>query len=251
MKILVVCKRKEQINQQEIRSFFQKAQIEAEYIWKNELKKAHIDKKDAIISIGGDGTALSAAHFITSQPILAVNSEPEASEGALTTIILSQLEEKLNEIKSIKFKTENLERIEIAINGKILDMLALNEVFIGSEKAYLPAKYTLNLKSKSENQISSGLIFSTGTGSTAWFKSAGGKQFSPQAKFIKLVVREPFKGRIKTCDIPNADINENEEAVIIPQAKSELAIDSIRSYPLNPGDKITLKISKHPLKRII
>ena len=183
---------------------------------------------------------------------MAVNSAPETSIGALTTIKLHQLRKKLEEISKNNFKTENLERIEVSINNEPIDFLALNDIFIGNENSYNISMYKIKFKSKEEPQRSSGIIFSTGTGSTAWFNSAGGTPFSPQSKFIKMIVREPYCN-MKKCELmhQNLQINEGEEIEIIPEVKSILAIDSIREYKLSPKDIVKIKISSHPLKRIL
>ncbi len=252
MKALVVCKHPHEQNHPDIHKFLEKSCSKVIYAWKNTLTKKELENINIIISIGGDGTALSASHFIENKPLLAVNSSPETSVGALTTIPLSKLKEKLEEIKKNKHKTELLERIEVQINNKPIEHLALNDVFVASEKAYHISKYKINFKNQEEIQRSSGLIFSTGTGSTAWFKSAGGTPFSPQSKFIKMIAREPYQGKIlNQIKMQNLQIGQNEEITIIPSVKSILAIDSNREYLINPEDKITIKISKHPLKRII
>lgn len=252
MKALIVCKHPHEQNHPDIHKLLEKSCSKVIYAWKNTLTKSELEDIDLIISIGGDGTALSASHFIENKPLLAVNSSPETSIGALTTITIDQLEKKLEEIKKNNQRTELLERIEVQINDKPIEHLALNEVFIASEKAYYISKYKILFKNKEEIQRSSGLIFSTGTGSTAWFKSAGGSPFSPQSKFIKMIVREPYLGKIKSpFSMQSLQINETEEITIMPSVKSVLAIDSIREYPLNPEDKVTIRISKHPLKRII
>lgn len=251
LRVLVVCKDAEHTKESQACAILEKENLDVVYAWKNALDKNHLQNIDFIISIGGDGTVLSASHYLRNKPILAVNSSPSTSIGALTTLSSSKLSEKLKEIKMGNFKTEYLERIEVSINNKVLDHLALNDVFIASEKAHLISKYKIKLKDKEENQLSSGLIFSTGTGSTAWFKSAGGIPFSPQSKYIKMIVREPYHNRLIKFSILNADIQENEYIEIIPKVPSILAIDSIREHKLNPNDKVQIKISKDPLKRII
>jgi NAD kinase len=252
MKVLVVCKHEEEKNHSEIHNLIGDYCDKAVYAWKNTLSKNELDDIDFVISVGGDGTALSASHFIEDKPLLAVNSSPETSIGALTTLTIDKLRDKLEEIKSGNFMTENLERIEIIVNSKSAEHLALNDVFIASEKAYHISKYKIKFNSKEEIQRSSGLIFSTGTGSTAWFKSAGGIPFSPQSKFIKMMAREPYCGKDE-CKLvmKNIEIKEGEEIEIVPFVKSVLAIDSIREYRLNPNDKVKIKISRNPLMRII
>ncbi len=250
MKALVVCKYNSDEKENKVCNLISHHNIEIIHAWKNTLSKKDLKDIDLVISIGGDGTALSASHYLTEAPLLAVNDSPETSMGALTTTTLNQLHNKLDEIQRNTHKTELLERIEIIINDKKLDTLALNDVFIANEKAYLISKYTIDFNNIKETHLSSGLIFSTGTGSTAWFHSAGGTPFSPQAKHIKMIVREPYQGKTCKCSAKNLTINENQEITIIPHTSSVLAIDSIREYKLNQGDKIIIKISKHPLKRI-
>ncbi len=252
MKALVVCKHPHEKEHPDVHKILENSGLEVSYAWKNTLTRKELADMDLVISIGGDGTALSASHFIENKPLLAVNSSPETSVGALTTLTLGELKDKLEQISKKKFKTENLERIEVAINGKPVEHLALNDVFIASEKAYHISKYKILFNNKEETQRSSGLIFSTGTGSTAWFKSAGGIPFSPQSKFIRMIVRESYCGKndCKTI-MKNLEIKDNEQIEIIPLVKSVLAIDSIREYFLNSGDKVAIKISKSPLKRIV
>lgn len=252
MKALVVFKNENEKDNKEITGLIEKSCEKAVYAWKNTLTRKELEDIDFVVSIGGDGTALSASHFIDDKPLLAVNSSPAESIGALTTLTIDNLGEKLNKINSGDYKTENLERIEIWINGKKAEHLALNDVFIASEKAYHISRYKIKFKGGEEIQRSSGLIFSTGAGSTAWFKSSGGMPFSPQSKFIKMVTREPYCGK-ETCLLRFKDvqINESEEIEIVPLVKSILAIDSIREYNLNPDDVIRINISKFPLKRIM
>lgn len=252
MKVLVVCKHLDGVDDSEAHDIIENSGLEAVYAWKNTLVRDELNGIDFVISIGGDGTALSASHFLEDKPLLAVNSSPLTSVGALTTLTVDKLGEKLKEISEGRYKTENLERIEVRINDKVIEHLALNDVFIASEKAYHISKYKLKFKNEEEIQRSSGLIFSTGTGSSAWFKSAGGIPFSPQSKFVKMITREIYCGK-EECSLKfrNIQINENEEIEVIPLVKSVLAIDSIREYLLGEGDAVRIKISGKPLKRII
>ncbi len=249
MKALVVCKHPENSKEAESCRIIEK-DFSPVYSWKNDLSKKDLEGIDLVIAIGGDGTVLSAAHYLIDKPILAVNSSPSTSEGALTTISVDELDDKLKEIKNNNAKEEKLERIEVLINNQPLDLLALNEVFIANEKAYLISKYNVKFKAKEEEQRSSGIIFSTGTGSTAWFKSAGGSPFSSQSKFIEMIVREPYIRRISKFSMLKETIKENEEFEITPLVPSVLAVDSIREFKVKKGDSIKIRISKHPLRRI-
>lgn len=250
MKVLVVCKYPKGEKESGVLKLIEKY-FTPVYAWRNNVSRKHLENIDFVISIGGDGTALSASHCLIDKPLLAVNSSPRTSEGALTTLNIENLEDKLKEIKNKVVEEEKLERIRVLINNKPIDLLSLNEVFIANEKAYLVSRYKVRFRGKEEEQMSSGLIFSTGTGSTAWFKSAGGRSFSPQSKFIEMIVREPYIRKILKFSIIRETIQENEEFEVIPLVPSVLAIDSIRQYKIRKNDVVKIRISKHPLRRII
>ena len=87
-------------------------------------------------------------------------------------------------------------------------LLGVNDLFIGP-KSHTSARYALQWHGQQEEQSSSGIIVSTGFGSSGWFKSilAGaigvtGQQSHPlangfewQAKKLYFTVREPFPSR--------------------------------------------------------
>ena len=254
LRVLVVCKHPENSSEAYFFQSFKEKGFNVVFSWKNSLKKSDLKNIDLVVSVGGDGTALSASHFLYDKPLLAVNFSPQTSEGALTTISIEKLHEKLEEIRQGNHKIERLERIEVLVNGKVKDSVALNEVFIANEKVYHMSKYELKIKKggkiEKEKQFSSGIIFSTGTGSTAWFKSAGGESFSPQERHIKLIVREPYMRTLHKFKILKRTIEEGEEVEVIPLTEMILAIDSIRKFKLKSGDKIVIKPSRYPLLRI-
>jgi len=254
LRALVVCKHSENSREAKVYRNINNGGISVKYSWKNKLSKKDLENFDIVISIGGDGTALSASHYLINRPLLAVNSSPETSEGALTTITVDQLDDKLEEIRKGNYKTEKLERIEVLINGKKQDILALNDVFIANEKAYLSSKYHVKYKGGGskveEDQISSGLLFSTGAGSTAWFKSAGGTPFDPGEKYIKMIVREPYIRKILRFSMFEKTIQDGDSMTVILQTDAILAIDSIREIKLKKRDKVKVRISKYPLFRI-
>ncbi len=249
--ILVVHRDKPSKKQEEI---FDDPKLTFKHLWKNTLTNECTKGMDAVIAIGGDGTIMSASHYLKKIPLLALNDKPRRSIGAHATGTITQLPKKLEELASNTFKTELLERIRISINDEKVEPLALNEVFFANERAYLVSNYLLKYKQFIEKQKSSGVIISTGTGSTAWFKSSGGIPFSPQSKFVKMIIREPFMGhkeRKYTYKLLKTQINEGETMHITANTPSVLAIDSIREFHLKTGDTITIEISEFPLKRII
>ncbi|CAM9849012.1 unnamed protein product, partial [Hapterophycus canaliculatus] len=60
----------------------------AEYalVGREELDRQHISQVDLVISVGGDGTVLSASHFLGANiPLVGVNSDPNRAEEHKST----------------------------------------------------------------------------------------------------------------------------------------------------------------------
>lgn len=227
--------------------------IKSKFKTKEELLKKDLENIDLIISVGGDGTFLSATHFIENQLILGVNSDKNHSEGALTSISLEQLPEILK-----KFITNNLiikeyTRIKVKIikeNQCTQTELALNEVYFGNINPHHPSNYNIKFKEQEEIQRSSGVIISTGTGSTAWYQAMGGKPFQREKLKLKFKVREPYCGRIHKATLIKGSINKNQVFTLTSLMHHGLiSIDSIRIYQIKEKDKIEISIGI-PLKVI-
>ena len=82
------------------------------------------------------------------------------------------------------------------MNNKLIKELALNEVYIGAKSQFHTSRYTIKLNGDGEEQRSSGVLIVTGSGSNAWYKSAGGEPFPCEEKKLKFLVREPYQKRV-------------------------------------------------------
>ena len=235
----------------EIKDIFYNSEITS--FWKNSLKKNDFKEKDLIITIGGDGTFLSASHFIKDQLIIGINDKPTRSEGALTSIKIGDVKRKLKRILKKRFKIINATRIEVKLlqkNKCILTELALNEIYIGNINPQHTSKYKINFKNKIEKQTSSGILISTGTGSSAWYKSMGGKVFSKTKKIAKFMIRELYVRKLNKPKMKKGTIKENESLEIENFVNHNIiAIDSIRKYDLKKNEKAIISIGK-PLRII-
>lgn len=213
------------------------------------IKKDLLKEADLILTLGGDGTFIKAAHLIEDALILGINSNPDTSEGALTSITIHELDH-LKKILKGEFEVISRERADIILNNKLLDEKAVNEVYIGVASQFHSSRYKIVFKDKVEEQRSSGIIVSTGTGSKAWFLSAGGKPFHHSEKKLSFIVREPYFGqRVYVPTLLNGEIFDDERLIIHSTRHSGgiIAInDSV--YEFNNGDIVEVKLSNKPLK---
>lgn len=168
---------------------------------------------DVIVVIGQDGLVANTLKYLNGQPVIAVNPIPALYDGQLLPFLGDELKEVLLQTLSHAINAKSIAMAEVNTNiGQTL--LAVNDLFIGP-KTHTSARYLLSVDNHQEEQSSSGVIISTGLGSTGWFRSiitgASGivdksinhqlkNGFSWDSKFLYYSVREPFPSAITKCD---------------------------------------------------
>jgi len=207
--------------------------------------------KDLIITVGGDGTFLGAAHYIKDTPVLAVSPDELKHEGFFARANRFNFEQKFKKIISGKHKILYLQRLYAKINNKPVEH-SLNEIYAGKRRAYLLSKYSIKVGNKSEYQKSSGVLIGTAAGSYAWIKACGGKILPLNSKKFQFVVREPFTGRFLRYKMLKKVLEQNEVITLISKMKRGVVIaDSVgKEYSFSNGDILTIRVSKHPLRLV-
>jgi NAD kinase len=219
----------------------------------SETDSSVLESSDLVITLGGDGTFIRAANLITRPLILGINSNPSFSEGALTQIDATSDLSKLKLVLEGHYEIIKRTRIATSINGRTLPEMATNEVYIGTELQFHTSRYCIEFEGFSEEHRSSGIIISTGTGSTSWFSSVGGKKFGISDKLLKFVVREPYIGsKVFLPKLLSGDISENKELIIkcTRESGSIIAINDV-AYKFNSGDVAKISISSSPLNCVV
>ncbi|EFP04543.1 hypothetical protein CRE_31199 [Caenorhabditis remanei] len=160
---------------QQIANDLSTAGISARVVTRQQLEQ-YLPDTDLVISAGGDGTFLAAASGISDQtPIIGINTDPIGSEGHLCVGGKNPPRNLIERLVSGKLKWAQRSRIRVTVSeknipAKKLTSLALNEVFIGEDEAAKVSTYNISIDdSQTVKQKSSGLIVSTGTGSTSWY----------------------------------------------------------------------------------
>lgn len=134
------------------------------------LPQYRFEAKDVIVTLGPDGLVANVAKYLDRQPLLAVNSDPETIDGILLPIAVpafrSVLARTLTRSAEIKAVTMAEARLS---DGQVLR--AVNDLFIGAAN-HASARYRITTgRGRAEEHSSSGLIVSTGVGSTGWLRS--------------------------------------------------------------------------------
>lgn len=184
---------------------------------------------DAVVVLGQDGTVANVAKYVGDCPLLGVNPDPERFDGVLLPFRLDALKRGLAATLEGKARLQHVTLAEARLSdGQVLR--AFNDLFIGA-RTHVSAHYKLKpagakaaLKTKValrddpgawERQSSSGVIVSTGAGSTGWLSSVcamasgmsqalGGKalgtlRFAWDAREVRYVVREPFVSKFSSA----------------------------------------------------
>ncbi len=114
-------------------------------------------KADLVVTLGGDGTVLAAAHSAGRVPILGVNTMPGRSVGFFCLATADSVSAVLGEIARGKRKPVSLPLIESRIDGRPVPVLALNDVLFAGASAAEMMRYEIAVDGKKEKQRSSGL----------------------------------------------------------------------------------------------
>jgi len=164
---------------------------------------------DVVFAVGQDGMVANTLKYLSGQPLVGINPSPGRWDGVLLPFQAHDLPavgpEILKGIRPCKEVTMAQARLS---DGQTL--LAVNDLFIG-QRSHVSARYQISLGDLSESHSSSGVIVSTGLGSTGWFKSilagavgvvqaaSGGalripitNQLPWDTGFLYFSVREPF-----------------------------------------------------------
>ena len=124
---------------------------------------------DLVLVLGQDGLVANTLKYLDHQPLIAINPDPARYDGILLPFAVEDAATIVNEVLAGGRKTQTITFGEVQLNdGQRL--LAVNDFFIGV-KGHSSARYEIILDGKRERQSSSGIIVSTGLGSTGWFKS--------------------------------------------------------------------------------
>jgi NAD+ kinase len=216
-------------------------------------EKRKLQHADLVITIGGDGTALGAAHYITDGALLGVNAAPGDSVGHFCHTQRKNFAARLADILAGRWQPTALARLAVSLNDKPIPELALNDVLIAHDCPAATTRYILELGGVSEEQRSSGIWIATAAGSTAGIKSAGGVVMPMGSQRLQYFVRELYREPNRSYQLLHGFLAPGEEIVVASKMqKAHIYVDGARTaYEFPFGARARLKLAEHRLRLFI
>ncbi len=143
--------------------------VRVQWIERDFLPQFVFGERDLVVALGPDGLVVNIAKYLDTQVLVAFKPDPARYDGVLLPFAVWLAEPVLRRAARGQGTVSRLTMARCVLNDG-QEMLALNDLFIG-RRGHASARYTLKLNGQSENQSSSGLIVSTGAGSTGWLRS--------------------------------------------------------------------------------
>lgn len=183
---------------------------------------------DVVVTLGQDGLVANTAKYAGSQPIVGVNPDPARFDGILLPFTPAGSRPAVARVLEGRSTTRAVTLAE-AVLGDGQHLLAFNDLFIGA-RSHVSARYRLTAGGRDEVQSSSGVLVSTGAGSTGWMSSvfnmaAGVARFTGgrsgaamrldwEDPRLLYAVREPFRSRHSAADLVAGLVEPGEELVL-------------------------------------
>jgi NAD kinase len=198
--------------------------------------------EDLVVVIGQDGLVANTLKYLDGQWLVAVNPDPQRWDGKLLPFCIGDLTLVAPEALQKNRKTKSVTMARATLNNG-QNLYAVNDLFIGP-KSHISARYVIETSERSEEQSSSGIIVSTGMGSTGWFKSlltgalgisnrinqnprtgqhqqlkkarsGSTMEFPWDANYLYFTVREPFPSKTTTTDLCFGQVSQEQPLRVI------------------------------------
>lgn len=207
------------------------AGVKRQVIERGFLPQFTFGESDLVVTVGPDGLVVNTAKYLDGQPIVAVNPDPARIEGVLLPFTARSVQRPLVAAIGGEPKVRGVTMAQAALNdGQTL--LAFNDLFVGV-RSHVSARYRIAAGGQAEDQSSSGIIVSTGAGSTGWLKSVytgaarivqalGGSAEPPpdsgrfpwDAEKLVYAVREPWPSKSTGASLVYGVITKSRPLVI-------------------------------------
>jgi NAD kinase len=222
-------------------------------------------EEDIVVAVGQDGLIANTLKYLENQPLIGVNPDPKRWDGILLPFTVADLKPVVQEVFQKKRPYKEVSMAKAALNDG-QHIYGVNDLFIG-QKTHVSSRYLLQSGNQKEFQSSSGIIVSTGLGSTGWLKSilAGALSLvkgiaekeinvKPETNlpwnmdYLYYSVREPFPSKTSQANMVFGKVTKGEPLKILSQMPENGVIfsDGIESdfLQFNSGMVATITLAE-------
>lgn len=212
-----------------------------------------IEDIDLMISVGGDGTFLDASHSLLSVPLLGVNSSKSSSFGHFCMASIDNFDRILDAIMADSLEPLEILRLQLELNGKVLNERVLNEVLIAHDSPAATSRYFIEVMGNREEHRSSGILIGTPGGSTGTLRSAGGKVQAIDAQEYQFMVREPCSRPGETWQYTDGLLERDSPIKVTSLMRTgSIYIDGPHIvYQFQLGDELVLRAQDNDLNAFV
>lgn len=225
----------------------------------------------AVVVLGQDGLVANTAKYVGDVPVVGINPDPAQFDGVLLPFQVHEARQAVQKLLSGKCRIRTVTLAEVKLQDQ-QRLLAFNDLFVGV-RSHVSARYRLRVGGKAELQSSSGVLISTGAGSTGWMSSVfnmaagiagmGGRKgqsltrpkLTWEDRRLLWAVREPFVSKTSEAGLVCGTLEANDQLEIESMTPENGVIfsDGIEADNLdfNAGTLATISIAKQKAHLVV
>jgi NAD kinase len=219
--------------------------------------------QDVVLALGQDGVVANTLKYLDGQPLAGINPDAARWDGVLLAWQPSEVAQSLPAVLADRAQIRDV-TMGAATFADGQRLYAVNDFFVGP-KSHTSARYEIRLGDRHEVQSSSGIIVSTGLGSTGWMRSIVtgscavaaeaarenvGWQFRGRAweeRSLRFAVREPFPSKSSEATLICGTVAERETLILTSQMAENGVVfsDGIEAdfLTFNAGMKVEIRVA--------
>jgi hypothetical protein len=228
------------------------------HVDRDDLSRFLFAPEDIVITVGQDGLVANAAKYLTRQPVIGVNPDPERNPGVLALFAPQALGSSLPALLKQAGVRERAMVMATLDDGQ--QLIGLNEIYLG-HTTHQSARYLLTTPSgQTERHSSSGVLIGTGTGATGWCASVAISRHleanlpKPEEADLCWFVREAWPSPATGVEHTAGRLRPGQLLTVTSESEQLVAFaDGVESdrLVLTWGQRITIGVSDHRLRLVV
>jgi NAD+ kinase len=197
-----------------------------------------VDRAEALVSLGGDGTMLGALRLVAARPIpiLGVNL---GNRGFLVEVQPQELDAALDRLDTGDYTIEEHSAAVLTDRGG--ETIAFNDIVLGSVpgEGAVQASMTMNRRAGGRYRCDA-LVIATPIGSTAYSYAAGGPVVSPMLDAVVISPVAPISGISRAAVLSAAE--PIALALLEGSGQPALQVDGTITRRMQPGEALSIRL---------